>query len=193
VGLSPQDFRGRVVYILFAAEITPNTQETLTSALGTCVNAGAAEIYLAVSTPGGNVGNGIALYNFMRSLPIKITTHNTGNVNSIGNVIFLAGQERYAVPYSTFMFHGVGFDVQRGDRFEERNLREGLQGILADQNRIGSIIEERTNLNSRQVKQLFRFAQTKDTTYAAKVGIIHELREFKIPSGSPVVSFVFQR
>lgn len=137
--------------------------------------------------------NGMNLYNFMRGLPIKITTHNVGNVNSIGQVVFLAGEERYAAPHSTFMFHGVGFDVERGARFEERILRERTQSILADQARIGAIIEERTNLDSRQVKKLFLEAQTKDTNYALSVGIVNQVLDFKIPAGSPIVALVFQR
>lgn len=182
-----------MVYVSFSAEITPITTETLIATLANCVNAGASEIYLALSTPGGSVMNGMNLYNFMRGLPIKITTHNVGNVNSIGQVVFLAGEERYAAPHSTFMFHGVGFDVERGARFEERILRERTQSILADQARIGAIIEERTNLDSRQVKKLFLEAQTKDTNYALSVGIVNQVLDFKIPAGSPIVALVFQR
>ncbi len=40
-------------------------------------------------------------------VPYKLITHNVGNVDSIGNVIFLAAEERYACSTSTFMFHGV--------------------------------------------------------------------------------------
>ena len=68
--------------------------------------------------------NGLNLYNVLRALPTKLITHNVGNVDSIGNAIFLAGVERYACPHSTFMFHGVGFDAPANSRFEEKNLRE---------------------------------------------------------------------
>ena len=54
--------------------------------------------------------NGMNLYNVMRAMPFKLITHNVGNVDSIGNAIFLAGVARYACPHSTFMFHGVGFN-----------------------------------------------------------------------------------
>ena len=67
-----------------------------------------------LSTPGGSVMNGLNLYNVLRGLPITLTTHNVGNVDSIGNAIFLAGQIRYACPHSTFMFHGVAFNFPQG-------------------------------------------------------------------------------
>lgn len=151
------------------------------------------DVYLLMSTPGGSVMNGMNLYNVLKAMPFKLTTHNVGNVDSIGNAIFLAGDSRYAAPHSTFMFHGVGFDVPAGARFEEKLLRERLAGIMADQKRIGAIIEERTQLTPEQVEGLFREASTKDATYAASVGIVDEIRDVEIPPGAPILSLVFQR
>jgi hypothetical protein len=99
---------------------------------------------------------------------------------------------RYACPHSTFIFHGVGFDGV-GMRFEEKLLRERLDGVLADQKRIAGIIEERTNLEAAQVEPLFREARTKDADYAVGTGIVHEIKDVEIPPGSPVVGLVFQR
>lgn len=135
---------------------------------------------------------GLNLYNVLRAMPFKLTTHNVGNVDSIGNAIFLAGARRLACPHSTFMFHGVGFDV-KGARFEEKDLRERLDGILADQKRIGTIITERTKIPPEEVEALFRQAQTKDAAFAASCGIVDEICDVEIPAGCPVVSLVFQR
>ena len=84
--------------------------------------------------------NGINLYTVLKAMPFDLTTHNVGNVDSIGNAVFLAGTSRYAVPHSTFMFHGVGFNANAGQRLEEKFLRERLDGLLSDQKRIGAII-----------------------------------------------------
>jgi hypothetical protein len=75
------------------------------------------------------------------------------------------------------MFHGVGFDAPPGLHLEEKLLRERLNSVLADQKLIAGVIEERTNLSSRQTKALFREAQTKDATYAVGAGIVHEMRD----------------
>ena len=181
------------VYISFSAEIKPQTTETLIAVLAEQANKRVDEVYLMISTPGGLVMNGLNLYNVMRSFPFRLITHNVGNVDSIGNAIFLAGQERYACAHSTFMFHGVGFDIETKARLEEKSLRERLDSILQDQRRIGSIIRDRTNLNERQIRNLFREARTKDANYALSVGIIHDIREAQIPAGSPIISLVFQR
>jgi ATP-dependent Clp protease, protease subunit len=181
-----------VVYVSFSAEINANTTESLIATMANLANQGVPDVYLLLSTPGGTVMNGMNLYNVMRAMPFTLTTHNVGNVDSIGNAVFLAGERRYACPHSTFMFHGVGFDGA-GIRLEEKGLRERLDGVLADQKRIASIIEERTKLEAKKIKPLFRDAQTKDATYAVSTGIVHEIKDVEIPEGSPVISLVFQR
>lgn len=180
-------------YISFSAEIIPFTTESLIALIGNLVNQGIKHIYLMISTPGGNVMNGLNLYNFLSGLPIKLTTHNVGNVDSIGNAVFLAGSERFACPHSTFMFHGVGFDLPGPGRIEEKFLRERLDSILSDQHRIGAILEERTKLAKDQIEGLFREAQTKDAAFAVSCGVVNEIRNLQIPTGAPIYSLVFQR
>ena len=85
-------------------------------------------------------------------MPFRLIVHNIGNVDSIGNAVFLAGVERYACASSTFMFHGVGFDTKAA-RFEEKMLREMLAGLLADQKRIAAVVAGRTNMNADEVVQ----------------------------------------
>lgn len=148
------------VFVSFSAEINPNTTESLIAALANLANQNVPEVYLLLSTPGGSVMNGMNLYNVLRGMPFRLTTHNVGNVDSIGNAVFLAGEHRFACPHTTFMFHGVGFDAG-GARLEEKFLRERLDGVLADQKRIAAVIEERTNLDAEQIEPLFRDAQTK--------------------------------
>lgn len=106
--------------------------------------------------------SGITLYNFLRGMPFNLIVHNIGNVDSIGNAIFLAGNTRYACGHSTFMFHGVGFD-RPASRLEEKALREMLDGLASDQRRIGSIIVERTQIAENEIEGLFREAQPKPT------------------------------
>lgn len=182
-----------IVYVSFCAEINQNTTESL---IATCVNIannGVKKIYLLFSTSGGFVSSGMTLYNILKSLPVELITHNSGNVDSIGNVIFLAASKRYACKHSTFMFHGVGFDGQSGMRLEEKNLKETLAAVHADQKRIGDVLVERTKIKSNEVTNLFFEQQTKDSAFAVDKGIIDEIRDIQIPAGAPIISLSFQR
>jgi ATP-dependent protease ClpP protease subunit len=182
------------VYITFNAEITPASAEGLLAVMANCATQGVKKVYLAMSSPGGDVMQGMTLYNVLRGMPFELTTHNVGNIDSMGNVVFLAGVKRYACAHATFMFHGVGFDMRNQNvRLEEKNVLELLDNITNNHRRIGTILEERTKIDKALIPELFREAQTKDANFAVSSGIIDEIRDLQIPPGGPVISLVFQR
>ncbi len=181
-----------LVYVSFSAEVNPSTTENLIATMASCANLQVKEVVLLLSTPGGTVMNGLNVYNILKGMPFALTTHNVGNVDSIGNAIFLAGAKRYTCATATFMFHGVGFN-SGNERFEEKILQERLDGLLNDQRRIGAIITERSKVTEIEIKELFRQGQTKDASFALAKGIAHEIREVNIARGVPVIPLVFKR
>lgn len=183
-----------LVYVSFSADINPSTTETLLKVCCDLSNKGVKTLYLLMSTPGGRVMNGINLYAVLRALPSKIITHNVGAVDSIGNAVFLAGDERYANPEATFMFHGVGLEVNAKTKLEEKNLLEQLGALRADKKKITDIIRDRASFtNEAEIDELFLQAATRDAEFAKDCGIIHDIREAQIPAGAPVVQLVFKR
>lgn len=176
-------------YVVFHAAVDGNTSQNLIATCTQLVGQGFDEIYLLLSTPGGHVMSGLTIYNMLRALPCRVITHNVGNIDSIGNAIFLAGAERYACPHSTFMFHGVGIGMANVT-LEEKNTREALDGILADQKRIGDILQQHTNLTADEASKLFTEARTKDADAALAAGIISEIKDAAIPQGAPIFSLV---
>lgn len=176
-------------YINFHAAITLQTAQNLMAAISQRLMTGTDHFYVLFSTPGGAVASGITLYNFLRAVPARVTMHNVGNVDSIGNAIFLAANDRVACAHATFMFHGVGFDIQN-TRLEEKSAREFLNGILAEQKRIADILVARSKVTARQARQLFREARTKDAAQAKAAGLVADIRDVSIPAGSDIVSLV---
>ncbi|WP_263378877.1 ATP-dependent Clp protease proteolytic subunit [Granulicella paludicola] len=180
-------------YVSFSAEVVPQTIEVLLGAVANLVNQGHTEIHLLLSSPGGSVMHGITAYNFLRALPIKLVTHNIGNVDSIGTVLYLAGEERYASPHTTFMLHGVAMTAQAATSFFERNLAEKLASVQADQARIKGIYTERSNITEAEAEGYFLGEITLNSADALQRGLVHEVRQLSIPAGSPVLQLVFNR
>ena len=180
------------VYISFNAKINLFTTQNLLAATFDQIRQGATHIYYLFATPGGEVPQGMAVYTILKGLPVKTTMHNVGNVDSIGNAIFLGAQRRKATPHSTFMFHGVGFDLTQPTRLEEKLVRESLVSIEREHRRIGSVISKETTLQGHNVNRLFRQAQTKDAAYALANGIVHSIEDVVIPAGAPLLQLVFQ-
>jgi len=180
-----------MIYINFAAGIDPKTSQNLMACLAEQINKGEWEIYVLFSSGGGSVYSGVTLHNYLRSLPIKLIMHNIGVVDSIANVVFLAGSERYAVPNSSFLFHGVGFDIIQPTRFEEKQVKDRLLSIERDQNLISEIIAENSQLSLEKTREMFLETKTLTPEEAKTAGIIQDIREAKIPKGTNIISFVF--
>ncbi len=179
-----------LVYISFTAEVTPTSAQGLIAAMADCANAHAQAVYLLFATPGGQMLDGFSVYNTLRGMPFRLAVHNVANVDSVGNVIIFAGQERYAAPTATFMYHGIGYDIQ-STRLEEQDARDKLGSILTDQNRMADVICQNSRLSKQDVADMFRHAYTHDARWALAHGIIHEIREVRIAPGAPVIALVF--
>jgi ATP-dependent Clp protease, protease subunit len=177
-------------YINFHAAINQHTTQNLMTVISQKLVAGTTDFYILLSTPGGEVSSGMTVYNFLRGIPAQLTMHNIGNVDSVGNAIFLAADTRLASQHATFMFHGVGIQVQNVT-LEEKRAREFLHAILADQVRIAEVIVQRTTIMPRRARQLFREARTKNATDAMNDGIIQRIADPNIPAGADIISFVF--
>lgn len=169
------------------------TTESLLALLAQCHASNARTVHLLLATNGGSVMHGMAVYNMLRAYAFKVVTWNIGNVDSIGNTIFLAGDERYASPHSTFMFHGVAFTVTMVEQQETTLLRERLASVEADNKRLGGIVAERTNLSEEEAAALYAEAKTMDTAEAVRLGLVHEVRQPAIPEGAVVVNLTFPK
>jgi ATP-dependent Clp protease protease subunit len=182
----------RPVCISFAAPVDNVSAQALVATITQCLSKKHDDVHLFLSTPGGGVADGIFVYNFLSALPVPLTTYNVGTVDSIGNVIYMAGKTRIAFPASRFMFHGVGFDIQSA-RFELKELRERMAGIENDQSIIADILVKHTNLAVDDVKKLFLEAAFLRSMEAKELGIVHEVRDIFLPKGLPILQLVFQR
>jgi ATP-dependent Clp protease protease subunit len=147
------------------------------------------EIYMLISTPGGNVNSGIVLYNFLRSLPVKVITHNIGQVDSIGNVIFLAGDERYMAPATSFLFHGVVLNGPGPISLGKAQMNELMSQFEQDEKRIEAIVCERSKLSKQKLAGLFNRGESLGGEDALKYDLVTKIIVPSIPSDAE--SFVF--
>lgn len=176
-----------VQYIVFTADVQMAQAAKLRDALTKAANAG-NEIYLLISSGGGNVFEGISLAAFMKTLPVNITTHNIGQTDSIANVIFAAGTKRYATQNASFLFHGVSTHYEKVD-FIESQLGEAYKGIKRLRENIAATFSTYTGLNLADVEALMLTGATiLNTAEALSKSIVNEIREVVVPAGSQIVS-----
>lgn len=68
-------------------------------------DAGSQDITLNISSPGGNVTDGLAMYDMIEAYEGNVTTLGFGLVASIASIVMLAGKRVKMTPNSFFMIH----------------------------------------------------------------------------------------
>lgn len=131
-------------------------------------------ITLYFSSPGGDVNQGLAIYDFIKNSPSPVNIVASGQIMSMGFIIFLAGHNRIATPNTTFMMHSISYgngDAKIVKHHEvEVNEAKRLNDILLN------IMGERTN---RTKKYWYRTVILQDRFFdvsqAKELGIIKEI------------------
>ena len=86
------------------------------------------EIHVYINSYGGEVAEGLAIYNALRRHKAKITTYCDGFACSIASVIFMAGDERVMNEASLLMIHNA-WTWASGNASELRKLAEDMDKI----------------------------------------------------------------
>ncbi len=142
------------------------------------------ELYFFISSNGGDVDSGFVLYNYLISLQgkIAVTMHNTGTIDSIANVIFASGQNRYAAPNAAFLFHGVSMNF--GGPQTRTAIKEALSRLEGMENRIAQTMSTHSKLTEKELTNLFLQGEGKDVNFALSKEIIQEIRVPSVPQGA---------
>lgn len=86
------------------------------------------EIIVHINSYGGEVAEGIAIYNVLRNHPAKVTTVCDGMACSIASVVFMAGDERVMHEASLLMIHNA-WSAGCGNAAELRKQADDLDVI----------------------------------------------------------------
>ncbi|MDX3643233.1 head maturation protease, ClpP-related [Streptomyces sp. MB09-02B] len=98
----------------------------------------APEIRLSISSPGGDLFDGLAIHNALRSHRAKVVVQVDALAASIASVIAMAGDRIIAAPHSQFMIHNAA-GVAAGEATELREYAdfldkqsENIAGVYAE-------------------------------------------------------------
>ncbi|MDD5054777.1 MAG: ATP-dependent Clp protease proteolytic subunit [Candidatus Peribacteraceae bacterium] len=180
-------------YINYFDAIDPVRVKTLMAVITDILNREKPDVlYVLFASGGGNVDAGIVLYNFLKSLPVRLVMHNTGVINSIANVVFMAGAERYAARHSSFLFHGIAAGFATSSLLNLKQMRERVSSLESDERKIVGILSDNCRLSPKTLAGLFDTGEAVSVEFAKENGIIHDIREPNIPKGAHVMTVDIQ-
>jgi len=170
------------IYLNFNLEINPQSAQALFKIIQDQLSKGMTTLHLLISSPGGNVDPGIAIYNFLNGLPIEVITHNYGSCDSIAALVFCAGKKRYTVGNSRFLIHSIGLTIQN-QRFNETSLKEIIDSLKNQRETMSKIIARECSKKVEDIEADMLKGIVLNPEQAIKYGLATEIIDELIPKG----------
>jgi len=172
------------VYVTLAGLVDDQMVQRVFANGAIAVNSGVKKMHLLIQSPGGTVGDGIAIYNYLRSLPIEIITYNGGSVMSIAVLVYLAGKVRKVSKAATFMIHRTAFTFNTPATAEALKIR--AEGLLIHDARSEAILRQHIEMPAEKWHIHERGDLTLSADDSVKFGIAHEFADFLPPAGNQI-------
>jgi ATP-dependent protease ClpP protease subunit len=133
--------------------------------------AGFEEIIVHIHSEGGDVTEGFAIHDFLKSQGKPITTIIEGMCASIATVPALAGDKRQMTANSTFFIHNP-WGVVGGEKEEMRKYADELETI---ENKISEFYATKSNLSKETILNLMKVETSFTAEEAIANGFITEI------------------
>lgn len=130
-------------------------------------------IKIYIDTPGGDLDAVFSIIGSIQASDIPVYTYTIGTGYSGGFFIGIVGTYRYALPYSTFLFH-EGCIMDGGDAHKFQQRTEFYESQLQT---IKQIVLENTNIDEREYNEHRKDDWFFNTEEALDYGLIDEILE----------------
>lgn len=122
-------------------------------------------VTLYISSPGGSVISGMAIYDYINIMQSRVNTVCIGIAASMGAILFLAGRDRMILPHSKVMIHDPSFGGSASMAGQKPlEIQEKLNDLMETRRLLADVIAARTGLSRKQVLNLTK----KDTYFTAE-------------------------
>jgi ATP-dependent Clp protease, protease subunit len=155
---------------LFGKGITASDVVEALEAVKDCTN-----LHVRINSPGGNVFEGVAIYNAIKRFPAPKTVYVDGVAASMASIIALAGDRVITAANGMWMVHRPSGEV-RGTAEDIRKMAERIDAICAV---MVDTYVERTGQKREDVEAWVTAETWMDAKTAKERGFTHEIEETK--------------
>ncbi|MDO1580882.1 ATP-dependent Clp protease proteolytic subunit [Rhizobium oryzicola] len=171
------------VWMVFAGMINQDSVRSIFSMFSTATQDGFTDIHCLFQSSGGVVGDGVALYNFFKTMPITVRLYNVGSICSIGVIAYLGAPNRVAAQSSTFMIHRA---QSAALSLTSERMTAAANSLVIDDARMEAILKAEialpeTHWETHKVADLWL-----DAEEGLDAGLITEIAPFAPPKGERI-------
>ena len=133
----------------------------------------ASQIDLHINSPGGEVFDGLTIFNLLKQHPANVTTYIDGLAASIASVIALAGNKVVMAENALFMMHNP-YGATVGNADEMRKMADTLDKVSGS---ISMAYIEKSGKDAEEIKSLMDSETWMSAYEALEYGFIDEISE----------------
>lgn len=142
---------GRKVFI--ANEITTDVCNDIIKQLLVLDSESSDEITVFITSPGGSISDGMALYDVIRMLRSPVKTICMGMSASMGAILLLAADERLILKNSEIMIHDPSFGSGKYAGKKPHEIQQQLDILTRTRDILCNIIAERTGRDIAEIRE----------------------------------------
>lgn len=146
------------------------------------------EITVRINSPGGDVFDGITMYNRLVQHKAKIIVHIDGLAASIASIIALAGDEVIIGEGALYMIH-LPWTFGFGDRIAFDDITNRLIDV---EEQLISIYTKKTKMSRADTKKMLEEETWMDATTAIEKGFVDKQAGESIPVAASLMNFSSQ-
>lgn len=143
------------------------------------------EITVRINSPGGDVFDGISIYNRLKQHPAKVIVQIDGLAASIASIIALAGDEVVIGEGALYMIH-LPWTFAMGNRNELDNTINRLMDV---EEQLVSIYAKKSGLGRAEIKAMLEKETWLDADQAIEQGFVDK----KADEALPIAASVFDK
>jgi ATP-dependent protease ClpP protease subunit len=138
--------------------------------------------HLEIASGGGDIIASFAGYNTLVNLPVTVTTHNAGAVDSSALMLFLAGEKRTASRMSRFFFHQIQWSFSAQGSLTAGMIEDAGKWLSAYEDLMAECIADETNISKDDAMKMMREGTSVSPEEAETLGLIDEIKASPVPA-----------
>lgn len=172
------------VYFTFTGYIDSEVVKKFFACFSAATQRKAKRVHLLVHSMGGNVHDGIAIYHFLKALPLEVITYNGGQVASIAVLIFLSGSVRRASELASFVIHKSTATFPAPATADDMEI--GIKAARDNDRTIESVL----HAYLKMPEEKWAIHATRNLTITAQEAVefalVHDIENYHIPEDQSV-------
>lgn len=133
-----------------------------------------SEITLYINSPGGNVMDGLGVFDYLKDMEAPLRTVCCGTCASMGAILFLAGKRREIYPHGRIMIHDPSYGTADIGGKKPHEIQKQVDSLMETREMLATIIADVTGKTLEEIYEVTK----EDTFYNASKAV-----EFGLATG----------